>query len=455
MFPGRLVRCGDGRHAQGLEESAGRAGPAQCRLRIRGRTDVVEPQQRSPDDRRGRHDLSGHARDHSTQAVVDRAHQQGVPGREDATTEHHVDRLAVHVQPAGGRLDQRDDLAGLARRRCREPPGRPPPRPRRAPGSARGTARATGHRGAWPRSAPGPMTARSGRAALCAVRSRRHGRPPPERPTTSPPATGTRRRPSRRRSARPTAKRTVRPSGSMPVQLMPAPQITAMPRGPLDAGAQQGEGVVDDLARPTPAVGVDRPLQPLLLHREVGVGQAGGDMRHDVPRHRSPVPRPSRPSRRVAPGRRPRPRRRRCGAGSRHRAQPRAPCRRRRRSPRRSCCCRRRWRARRSPAVRLRSRPREVLPVVGEQPVGEPVREVDLADQGVREQGLEDAFAPAVQRGVQGEVLVRRDGSDQARVQRVERRRPATGPRRRASTRPGPRSPRRPAGTAGCRCCGC
>ena len=45
---------------------------------------------------------------------------------------------------------------------------------------------------------------------------------------------------------------------------------------------------------------------------------------------------------------------------------------------------------------------------MGDQPVGQPVGEVDLADQRVREQGVEDPVAPAVEGGVERELLVGR-----------------------------------------------
>src|SRR4029079_1686364 len=84
----------------------------------------------------------------------------------------------------------------------------------------------------------------------------------------------------------------------------------------------------------------------------------------------------------------------------------------------------------RSIALSCTSGPGEVVAVVGDQPVGEPVREVDLPHERVRQEGLEHTVVAAPQRGVERQVLVRRDGRDQPRVQRLERgHRPGAHPR--------------------------
>src|SRR5262245_5327273 len=75
----------------------------------------------------------------------------------------------------------------------------------------------------------------------------------------------------------------------------------------------------------------------------------------------------------------------------------------------------------RSRASSCMSGPGEVVAVVGDQAVGEPVREVDLSDERVSEQRLEHPVVAAAQRGVEREVLVRRDRRDQPGVQRLER----------------------------------
>ena len=61
----------------------------------------------------------------------------------------------------------------------------------------------------------------------------------------------------------------------------------------------------------------------------------------------------------------------------------------------------------------------EVVAVVGEEPVGQPVGEVDLPDERMGEQGLEHPLVAAAQGGLEGQVLVRRDVGDQAGVQRL------------------------------------
>ena len=86
-------------------------------------------------------------------------------------------------------------------------------------------------------------------------------------------------------------------------------------------------------------------------------------------------------------------------------------------------------------ASRAQSRPWQVLPVVGQQTVGQAVGQLHLADQWMGQQGAEHALPSTFARGAQSEVLVRRDGRDQAREQRVERRRRAAARRRRR--RPG------------------
>ena len=63
----------------------------------------------------------------------------------------------------------------------------------------------------------------------------------------------------------------------------------------------------------------------------------------------------------------------------------------------------------------------QVVAVGVEQQVGQPGRDVVLADQRVREQGAVHAVAPAVDRGVERELLVRRHVRDQSGEQRVER----------------------------------
>ena len=65
--------------------------------------------------------------------------------------------------------------------------------------------------------------------------------------------------------------------------------------------------------------------------------------------------------------------------------------------------------------------PTQVVAVVGDQPVGQTVRQVDLADQRVREQGVEDPRAPAAKRRIQCQVLVRRHGRHEPREQGFER----------------------------------
>src|SRR5262249_53837763 len=67
------------------------------------------------------------------------------------------------------------------------------------------------------------------------------------------------------------------------------------------------------------------------------------------------------------------------------------------------------------------SRPSQVVAVVRDEAVGKSVREVDLSDQRMGEQGVEDAFAPTADGGVEREPLVRGDVRDQAGVKGFER----------------------------------
>ena len=56
-----------------------------------------------------------------------------------------------------------------------------------------------------------------------------------------------------------------------------------------------------------------------------------------------------------------------------------------------------------------------------DQPVGEAGGAVDLADERMRQQGLEHPLVAAVEGGLERQVLVRRDVRDESGVQRRER----------------------------------
>jgi hypothetical protein len=92
-----------------------------------------------------------------------------------------------------------------------------------------------------------------------------------------------------------------------------------------------------------------------------------------------------------------------------------------RRGRRRSCCCRRR-----RPARPAHSADPSRAPPTAGTPRSRPAagrsarREVELTDERVREQRLLDAVPAAVDRGVQGEVLVRGDVADQPGEERVD-----------------------------------
>ena len=271
----------------------------------------------------------------------DLVHQQRVAGGEHAAAEHDVDRRSRGRRAGGSRW----------------PPGRPPPRPggarRRAatasPASATANSsgvssmqRSSGRaprwtasisaaidespkcRGSAVRSAvsgPRPSSAR----AAHHIASCQRWPPPPQSPEMCPTA----------------ANRTVVPSGTHAGAVDPrAADHRDAARG-VQAGAQQREGVVDDLVRRRPAGLGDRGLERLVLDREVGVGQAGGDVPHLDRARLATAPR--RPQARSTRRRRRRP----CGAAGTARPG-RCPAARRprRRRRRRSCCSRRRWRGR-------------------------------------------------------------------------------------------------------------
>ena len=272
----------------------------------------------------------------------------GVAGREHAAAEHHVDRLVEDVEAAHGGEREGHDLLGLTSydrfgRRVAVGGDR-----RTAPASAPGTGPRRSRRGARPRSARPWSRARSGRAAPCggavsgprpsSARAAHHMRllpeapPPPQSPEMWPTA----------------AKRAVLPSGSRPEQLMPAPQTTATPRGSSTPGPQDGEGVVEDLARARPTPGRDGVLERLLLER-AGRRWRGRRRRGRTSGPASPVTRPA--SAQAASDDRGQPRHGRLGADPvRQEAARRGRCRpagrRSRSARRRSCCCRRRWRGR-------------------------------------------------------------------------------------------------------------
>src|SRR3954451_21590958 len=73
------------------------------------------------------------------------------------------------------------------------------------------------------------------------------------------------------------------------------------------------------------------------------------------------------------------------------------------------------------PSSSCMSGPGEVVAVVGDQPVGESVGEVDLPDERVRQEGLEHAVVAAPESSVERQVLVRRDRRDEPGAQRLKR----------------------------------
>ena len=279
--------------------------------------------------------------------------QQRVPGLEDAAAEHDRDGRGppVQVEAADRRHRHRRDLLGLAfdqaqghrvarlggreqdgraagsgRLRRAGPGGRRrPPRAWRAAGRTRGRPRAA--RSALPgRPRPGS------RATWSACPS---PRPPPQSPLSAPKARN----------------RVVRPSGATPTQLMPAPQVTAMPQGrspspgvrPARSTAKVSLATADVWDQPwrwiaavsmASSSGRSAPARQADVCRATRPSPAGrstwrGDGSDDARRAAASPPR----------GRSPR-------GWRRVRAPTPAPCRRRRPARRRSCCCRRRSRAR-------------------------------------------------------------------------------------------------------------
>ena len=237
---------------------------------------------------------------------------------------------------------------------------------------------------------------------------------------------------------------------------MPAPHTTAMPRGSSRPARRSGEGVVEDLARPAPAWARDRrprapPARPggrRWRGRPPRAGTTGAARRDDAGvRARafstmgaSPATAASAPTP--------------VGRNGPPRAVP---------TSRPSVAIERdvglavagvdREDRRAASIGSPISGPREVVAVVVDQPVGRDRARVDLADERVRQQGLEDPVVAAVERGVQRQVLVRRDRARPARRTAEPAGRPAAGVRRSGRPWRAPRSPRRRAGTAGCRRC--
>ena len=236
---------------------------------------------------------------------------------------------------------------------------------------------------------------------------------------------------------------------------MPAPQTTATPARLVDAGPQQREGVVADRTSCVPQPrACDRRSQLLLLDGQVGVGQAGRDVVDDGPSVAGQPGRRRRPRRPAAP--RPStaasaPTDVRLEAAAAGRAEHRAVG--ARRAPRRSCCCRRRWRGRRH-GRRLTSRPRRCSRLCAISRSVSPSASSTWPTSGWASSASKTRSRPPSQRGVEGQVLVRRHVRDQAGVQRVDaaRRAAASAP---VGVDPGRHldHARRRAGTAACRCC--
>ena len=72
--------------------------------------ELVEPEQRRPDDRRGRRRVDDEARADLVQAGLDPRDQPLVPGAKQAAAEQHLGRLLGQVEPDERSPRERDDL---------------------------------------------------------------------------------------------------------------------------------------------------------------------------------------------------------------------------------------------------------------------------------------------------------------------------------------------------------